>query len=78
MLTGWTRTEIGRRPADEIRRLIWRVFARLAWDPDLAAAARTPAPTGPNAFEARNAIAKAQGLLRVIEGVLWPEDDDGK
>lgn len=74
VLTGWTPDVIRRQPADVIRRLVWRVFARAAWDADLARFARVPLPPGSD-MRARDAKASALKRVRTIETALWPEDE---
>ncbi len=80
--TGWTAAQLRAQPARLVKALMWRAFARRFWQPELARLARTELPREafsslPEQFEAtqkRDAAAKATGL---IEGVLWPEGDDG-
>lgn len=77
LLTGWTADTLRAQPADVVRRLMWRVFARAAWDPEVAAIARAPLPPGSD-FAAHQRKAVATTHQRKVEAALFPpEDTDG-
>lgn len=80
-VTGWTPAEVRAAPARVVRAHFARIFAGLAWSPELAEAARAPSPPR-SAYgdmqswsEARLARARAAEAQRAIERALWPEDD---
>ena len=81
-VTGWTPAVLRAQPASVVRAHFARIFAGLAWDPELAAAASGPTP-GREAFahlgdwaSARAYRGKAQEALASVTAALWPEDDD--
>jgi hypothetical protein len=82
-ITGWTVPELRAAPAPVVRAHFARIFAGLLWSPELARAALGPMPPRSGyadlaAFaEARRAKAAAGEALKLVESVLWPEDDDG-
>jgi len=83
-VTGWTEAVLRAQPARVIRAHFARIFAGLAWDPDLVAAATGPMP-GRESFanlgdwaKARGNRGKAKEALDMMTAALWPEDDDGR
>ncbi len=81
-LTGWTAAELRAQPAGLVKALMWRVFARHLWEPDLAKAARMELPREAfpslkDQFEATRKRDEAAKSLGILEAALWPEGDDG-
>jgi hypothetical protein len=81
-LTGWTVPELRAAPARVVRALSWRVFATTLHDPRLAeAAASVPHRSSFGSLSdyaaARRRNSDARAALDAVNGVLWPEDDDG-
>jgi hypothetical protein len=80
-VTGWTAATLRAQPARVIRAHFARIFADLVWSPELARAARSPAPDR-SAYanigeyaKARAAKSAAMDGLKTLEQALWPEDD---
>ena len=81
-LTGWTEAVLRAQPARVIRAHFWRVFSGHVWEPSYREMATAPVSRAAygdlsgylKAVEGRDA---AVSLLKTIEGLLWPEDDDG-
>jgi hypothetical protein len=80
-ITGWTVPELRAAPARVIRAHFARIFAGLAWSPELAEAAAAPMPPR-EAYrdigewgKARAAKGRAAEMLATVKAALWPEDD---
>jgi len=74
LATGWDRAQLGRQPADVIRRLCWRIFAAREWRPELVAIARGPVPAISDT-DARDRRADAAAALALLERILFPDSD---
>lgn len=74
LATGWDRAQLGRQPANVVRRLCWRLFAAREWNADLVAAARGPVPPITDTA-ARDLRAAAGDALDALERVLFPGDE---
>lgn len=82
-VTGWTTAQLRAEPARVIRAHFARIFAGLIWNPRLAEAARSAAPSRAaygslaDYAQARAARSQASQALDMVTAALWPEDDDG-
>jgi len=82
-VTGWTPAVLRAQPASVVRAHFARIFAGLAWSPELAASANGPAPARSAYSNVSDWAAARVGRTKVMEAYgamvagLWPEDDRG-
>jgi hypothetical protein len=80
-VTGWTPAVLRAQPASVIRAHFARIFAGLAWSPELASAAQGPAPVRSSYSSiadwaaARSARSAALSAYEAMVAAFWPEDD---